>query len=228
MRPLVGALLATVDTLLAPAFTYKTMLIPEEGPEDNAMEYGSGTDLNKMAEFFYADMPVDPLMGVTPETIRRHSRARRSSHPILSFTGINADAILEAQTLADPLAPIGNLLEQDGWVLLLGVDHTVNTSIHYAEKLAGRKQFLRWALTPEGVRECPGYPGCSDGFQAIASRLEGKAHETQVGGARITAVALADLIPTVQAAIAEDPLALLCDRAICPRCAAVRKSIQVA
>ncbi|HVN53953.1 MAG TPA: AAC(3) family N-acetyltransferase [Anaerolineaceae bacterium] len=223
---LVGALLASWDTLLAPAFTYKTMLIPETGPEDNGILYGSGADLNKMAEFFTADMPVDPLMGIVPETIRRQPRAGRSSHPILSMTGIHAAPILETQTLAEPLAPIGALLERDGWVLLLGVDHTVNTSIHYGEKLVGRKQFTRWALTPEGVRECPGFPGCSDGFQAIAPRLEGQAREIQVCDARVTAVALSVLIPAVQAAIAADPLALLCERGICPRCGAVRKEVE--
>ena len=179
-----------------------------------------------MAEFFSADMPANPLMGIIPETIRRHPQAKRSSHPILSLTGIHAAQMLETQTLAEPLAPIGALLERDGWVLLLGVDHTVNTSIHYGEKLAGRKQFVRWALTPEGVRECPGFPGCSDGFQAIAPRLDGQAKEIQIGDARVTAVPLSVLIPAVQAAIADDPLALLCDRGICPRCAAVRKGVE--
>jgi aminoglycoside 3-N-acetyltransferase len=225
---LVGALLASVDTLLAPAFTYKTTLVPEDGPENNGIQYGSGKDLNKMTEFFSMDIPVDPLMGITSETIRRRPQAQRSTHPILSFTGINAASILSTQTIAEPLAPIAALLELDGWVLLLGVDHTVNTSIHYGEKLAGRKQFIRWALTEDGVRECPAFPGCSDGFQEIAPRLEGKVRETQLGSARITAVALADLIPAVQAALAEDPLALLCDREICPRCTAVRQSIQLA
>jgi aminoglycoside 3-N-acetyltransferase len=62
--------------------------------------------------------------------------------------------------LDDPLAPVGALAEENGTVLLIGVNHTVNTSIHYAEKIAGRKQFIRWALTPQGVRECPGFPGC--------------------------------------------------------------------
>jgi aminoglycoside 3-N-acetyltransferase len=63
----------------------------------------------------------------------------------LSFSGINAGATLFTQTIYEPLDPSG-LAQQDGWVVLINVDHTSNTSIHYAEKLAGRKQFTRWAL----------------------------------------------------------------------------------
>ena len=33
---LLGALLASQRAVMMPAFTYKTMLIPEEGPADNA------------------------------------------------------------------------------------------------------------------------------------------------------------------------------------------------
>ena len=66
---------------------------------------------------------------------------------------------MAVQTLAEPLAPIGALAQRGGWVLLLGVNQTVNTSLHYAERLAGRPQFTRWALTYEGVRECPQFPG---------------------------------------------------------------------
>ena len=104
-----GALLGAFHTLVMPAFTYKTMLIPEVGPENNACTYGSGKDTNQMAEFFRPDMPADRLMGILAETLRTRAGAQRSTHPILSFAGINADQILEAQTLVDPLAPVGAL-----------------------------------------------------------------------------------------------------------------------
>jgi aminoglycoside 3-N-acetyltransferase len=105
---------------------------------------------------------------------------------------------------------------------LLGVDQTVNTSIHYGERMAGRKQFVRWALTPDGVQECPGFPGCSEGFQAIASRLDGIIRKGQVGPAQLVALPLPGLVEAVQAAIHEDALALLCAREYCERCMAVR------
>jgi len=219
---ILGALMMSSASLVMPVFTFKTMLIPESGPQDNGILYGSGGDLNRMAEFFSPQMPADPLMGIVAETLRCHPLAKRSGHPILSFAGIHAAAALDAQTIQEPLAPIRVLAEQDGWVVLLGVDHTVNTSIHYAERLAGREQFVRWALTEEGVRECPGYPGCSDGFQAIAPLLEEVAHTAVLGNAQVTALSMTDLFDTVQVLLEENPLALLCERPDCDRCNAVR------
>jgi aminoglycoside 3-N-acetyltransferase len=219
---LVGALLAAFPSVVMPAFTYKTMIVPPCGPQDNAVRYGSGRDANRMAEFFEARMPADPLMGEAAETLRKHPNARRSTHPILSFAGVNARAALAAQSLADPFAPIALLEKQEGWMLLLGVDHTVNTSIHYAEKLAGRKQFVRWALTPQGVRECPGFPGCSAGFQSIAPGVERVTRRVQIGDALAQAVPLKMLFKAVIARIKNDPLALLCQQADCERCNEIR------
>jgi aminoglycoside 3-N-acetyltransferase len=227
---LVSALLAVFDSVVMPAFTYKTMIIPPSGPEYNAISYGSGADANRMAEFFDPQMPADPLMGAIAETLRKHPRARRSTHPILSFAGVNAKAALAAQTLSDPFAPIGALAKQDGWVLLLGVDYTVNSSIHYAEKLAGQKQFIRWALTPQGVCACPGFPGCSAGFQSIAPDVARYARQVKIGDALVQAVPLRMLFRVIMVAqsatiierIKNDPLAFLCQQANCERCNEIR------
>jgi aminoglycoside 3-N-acetyltransferase len=221
-QTVVSALAAVFPTVLVPTFTYKTMLTPLAGPENNAITYGSGESQNRMAEFFTPRMPADPLMGIIPETFRKHPRAKRSSHPILSFAGINAGKLLEAQWLEDPLGPLGVLEKQGGWVLLLGVNHTVNTSIHYAEKLAGRRQFVRWALTPKGVVECPGFPGCSAGFQAIAPEMEKFARKVQIGKAKVQAVPLSMLFRLVITRIKKDPLALLCQQEDCERCNQIR------
>lgn len=218
----VGALLATFSTVLMPTFTYKTMLTPEAGPPDNALLYGSGQAMNAMAEFYRPDMPADRLMGAIPEALRCHPAAQRSSHPILSFSGVNAAALLEAQTLKEPLAPIQAALAAEGWVLLLGVTHMVNTSIHLAERLAGRRQFIRWALTPRGVLECPGFPGCSDGFDALAPDLEPVTRKVRAGAALVQAVPLRELVVAVHARLAADPLALLCSQSFCMRCEATR------
>jgi aminoglycoside 3-N-acetyltransferase len=221
---LLNVLLDTTRGVIMPAFTYKTMLNPDVGPPRNGITYGTQGDLNKMAEPFHADMPADPMMGVLAEVLRKHPKAKRSSHPIQSFAGIHADAMLNSQTLFDPLAPIGVLAENDGWVLLLGVDHAVNTSIHHAEKLAGRIQFIRWALTRERVVECPGFPGDSEGFNAIAPDVEKYTRRLKIGGALVQAVHLKSLIDAVVQRIREDPFALLCERAECERCTAVRWS----
>ena len=218
---LLNALLESTRGIIMPTFTYKTMLNPEVGPPNNGITYGTQEDLNKMAEPFHADMPVDPLMGILPETLRRHPKAKRSSHPIQSFAGIGADAAINSQTIFNPLAPIGLLAENDGWVLLLGVDHRVNTGIHFAEKLAGRMQFIRWALTRDRVVECTGFPGDSEGFNAIAPDVEKYTRRLEIGGALVQAVHLKSLLNIVVRKINDDPFALLCGLQDCERCNAV-------
>jgi aminoglycoside 3-N-acetyltransferase len=220
----VDALTAEYSPLIMPAFTEGAMLIPETGPANNGLVYGSGRDLNRMAVFFSSQLPTDGLMGAVPEALRTRPESHRSKHPLLSFCGVGTDYILTTQTLQEPLAPIGAMAERDGWVLLLGVDQTVNTSIHYAERLSGRKTFVRWALTLQGVIECPNYPGCSDGFEALAPYLGMVTRRGLVGSGRIQAIPLKELIVRVQAYLDDDPLGLLCAREDCPRCNAVRAS----
>jgi aminoglycoside 3-N-acetyltransferase len=219
-----GALLPAVKGVMAPTFTFKTMITPEIGPDDNAIVYGTGKDANRMAEFFQVDMPADPLMGQLPETLRKHPLACRSSHPILSFAGVHVEEALAAQTIEDPLAPICHLAEDNGAVLLIGVDHTVNTSIHYAEKLAQRKQFVRWALTPLGVRECPGFPGCSDGFEQAASYLSPITRTARVGEATLRLIPLSVMLMTITDLLRREPIALLCQKED-ERCSAVRQAV---
>ncbi|MBK8422188.1 AAC(3) family N-acetyltransferase [Candidatus Villigracilis saccharophilus] len=221
---MLNALLDSTRGIIMPTFTYKSMLNPEVGPPQNGITYGSEADLNKLAEAYHPDMPVDKLMGVLPEILRKHPKAKRSLHPIQSFAGIRADGIIGSQRMYDPLAPIGSLADQDGWALLLGVDHTVNTSIHYAEKLAGRLQFIRWALVQDRVVECPGFPGDSDGFNVIAPALEKHTRRVKIGNATVQAIHLKSLFKVVVDLIKENPFALLCQRPDCERCTAVRWS----
>lgn len=204
-----GAILANSSGLMMPTFTYRTMVTPAVGPANNGIVYGSNDDLNSMAQFFDPEMPADPLMGRAAESLRQHPRAARSNHPILSFAGVNVQHALAAQTIEDPLAPIEVIAEADGTVLLIGVDHTANTSLHLAEKAAGRKQFVRWALTARGVVECPGWPGSSEGFQQAEPYLEPISKRVFIGNARIQALPLEPMLAIIQELIESDPLALL-------------------
>jgi aminoglycoside 3-N-acetyltransferase len=219
---MLNALLESTRGIIMPTFTYKAMLNPEIGPPRNGITYGSQDDSNKLAQPFHPDMPADIAMGILPETLRKHPKAKRSLHPIQSFAGIGADAILNTQTIYEPFAPIAALAEQDGWVLLLGVDHKVNTSIHYGEKLAGRMQFIRWALTQDKVVECAGFPGDSEGFNAIVPDAEKYTRRVEINGASAQAVHLKSLLKVVVEKIHANPHALLCGRADCERCEAVR------
>lgn len=77
-------------------------------------------------------------MGIIPDTVRSHPRALRSHHPSVSFTAVGP----EAETVTanhglrfgfDEHSPLARLEELGAEVLLLGVDHDRNTSLHLAE-----------------------------------------------------------------------------------------------
>jgi aminoglycoside 3-N-acetyltransferase len=221
----IGALLTVVDRVMMPSFTYKTMVIPLSGPEDNGIQYGSGKESNLLAEIYRSEMPADNLMGRVAEAFRQHPDAIRSLHPILSFAGVGVDEALSAQTILEPLAPIRVLMEQNGWVLLAGVDHSANTALHLAEHLAGRHPFVRWGLTLSGIYECPGFPGCSHGFQQAASYLTDMTRSVKIGNAVVQAIPMQPMINTIAALIQNQPGALLCHRPVCDLCPAVLRSI---
>ena len=92
--------------------------------------------------------PFDPLtpstkMGSIAEVFRTQPGTLRSDHPQVSFTarGPLAEDILAGHAPGDGLgerSPLARLYNLDASVLLLGVDHGVNTSLHLCEHRAER------------------------------------------------------------------------------------------
>jgi aminoglycoside 3-N-acetyltransferase len=209
-----------------PSFTFRSTVIPEDGPENNGITYGSGDKTNLMADFFSPALPVDPNLGRLPEVLRQHPHTVRSSHPILSFCSIHADEIVNSQTLEDPLSPLENLYRLNGQVLLLGCGQSSNFSVHLGEKHAGRKGFIRWAITPAAVVECSGIPGCPDGFEELDLALQDEIHRVQIGTFEARSMRIITLVDLVEQLVRENPLALLCSRTECERCSAIRNSLE--
>ncbi len=85
--------------------------------------------------------PADPDLGIVAGTFWTLPSVQRSAHP-LAFAARGPQA---AQILADPMAlpphqyasAVGRVLDHDGRILLLGVNHDANTTLHLAELMAG-------------------------------------------------------------------------------------------
>ena len=224
-KTILGALLMTTDNVILPAFTTRVMVIPEAGPANNALDYGSGRESNLQAEFFSEELAADEPYFEMADCMRHYPGTFHSSHPVLSFLGLGMNTALEAQTNHQPYAPIKSLLDLEGMVVLMGVDQTHNFSIHYAELLAGRKQFTRWALTSDGILECSPFPGCPDGFNKLSKHIEAFKHQITIADQIWQAYSLEELMGAAIDLLKKDPYSLLCSRLKCERCNAVRQSI---
>lgn len=225
-KTLVGALLASCASLMTPAFTRRTMIVPLQGPPQNGVKYGADDERNFEAEFFDPQMPADAELGEVAEAVRLHPEAARSMHPILSFSGVRCPDGLKAQSLREPLAPIGWLAEVDADVLFLNADHSADVSLHWAERQAGRITFTRWALTGRGVVVCPNMPGCARGFRDFDRRLQGVRILGRAGDLTLERVPLRDLLHIAAGWMREDPLALLCKHEDCLECKVVRSAVR--
>lgn len=80
-------------------------------------------------------------VGSIPECFRSYPGVRRSRHPAVSFAawGRHRDEVVEGHTYDYGLgegSPLARVYDLDGDVLLLGVGHDSNTSLHLAEHRA--------------------------------------------------------------------------------------------
>lgn len=112
-----------------------------------------------MPTMSYKDEQVfDPLttpckdeMGILADTFWRLPDVRRSdNHGAFAAYGQYADQITASHPIDVPHglnSPVGRVYELDGKVLLLGVDHTSNTTIHLAESLAGARYRCQAGVT---------------------------------------------------------------------------------
>ena len=141
-----GGAQAVVEALQRAVTDDGTLVVPTHTPQYTDPEGWSnppvpdawvGTIRESMPPYRPAVTPSRGV-GAVPECLRTHPGARRSRHPVMSFAawGADAEAVVADHAYERSLgesSPLARVYERDGDVLLLGVGHGVNTSLHLAE-----------------------------------------------------------------------------------------------
>ncbi len=128
VRPIENGPLDLIDALLHALGPDGTLVMPSWSGDDDS-------------PFEAATTPASASLGVVADVFWRMPGVLRSDHAF-AFAALGPQA---ARITGDPLplpphileSPVGRVYEQDGKVLLLGVNHDADTTLHLAEVLAG-------------------------------------------------------------------------------------------
>jgi aminoglycoside 3-N-acetyltransferase len=145
--------------------------------------------------------PYDPRltatrkMGAIADCVLRHPDVRRSAHPHVSFAAIGplAERVLTPHPLpygCGETSPLARLYDLDAYVLLLGVGHRNNTSLHLAEHRASFPAKATYeqgaAVLVDGERRWVTFAELTDDdsdFPAIGAAFEASGADVRVGPA---------------------------------------------
>ena len=178
-------------------------------------------------ETFAPDLPG--RTGMLAEVFRRRPGALRSLHPTYSLAAIGAGAaeLLEGHERVGATAvdsPLDRLATAGGYVLLLGVGHTSNTTVHVGEFHADAP-YLDIPFDPAWpTHGYDRFPGCSRVFGVLERPLRerGAIRDGMVGGALAQLVSGRAVIEATVELLRADPSALLCTDPDCFRCSRAR------
>ena len=223
VRPVEGGPLGLLDALRAALGPGGTLVMP-------AMTDGESV-------FDPATTPTAG-MGITAELFRRQPGVLRSTHPGGSFAaaGPLAERICAPQPLSPPHgpdSPVGRVHDLDGQVLLLGVSHSENTTLHLAEAIAR----VPYSVSHPCVVELDGAARtvmiaetdhCCVRFRLADEWLYARRLQDggPVGAAYARLCRSRDIVAVAALHLARDPLIFLCPpSAACEECDLARASV---
>jgi aminoglycoside 3-N-acetyltransferase len=188
------------------------------------------------------DVPFDPAaspcigMGVVADTFWRLRGVRRSDSPhAFAAAGPRADEITAPHPVDvphGPDSPVGRACALDAQVLLIGVGHDANTTIHLAERLAG----VRYRLPAHATILRAGHPVrveyaendcCCVRFALVDHWLdaEGAQKRGPIGHAEARLARARDVVRVVTAHLDQDELVFLHPPGVDAECDEARASL---
>jgi aminoglycoside N3'-acetyltransferase len=181
--------------------------------------------------------PASPDLGIVADTFWRTPGTLRSDHPFACAASGSRAGYITADPLPlpphRPESPVGRVHDLDGQVLLLGIGHTEDTTLHLAELLAGVPYRVRKHCTVlrDGRPTRIAYgenDHCCQRF-ALADqwlREQGLQSEGRVGHAEARLARSRDIVRVAVERLRADPLLFLHpEGAGCIECDAARRSV---
>jgi len=225
VRPVAGGPSGLIDALRDAVGTDGTIVMPSWTSSDD--------------EIFDPTLtPASPDLGIVAGTFWRMPGVLRSDHPF-AFAAAGREA---ARITGDPFdvpphsprSPIARVHELDGRVLLLGVGHDANTTIHLAEILGGAPYRVPKHITIErdgrpvridyGENDhcCQRFALADEWLRARGLQIEG-----QVGHAHARLMRARDVVRVTCEQLAADPLVFLhSPDAGCEECDEARQTVR--
>jgi aminoglycoside N3'-acetyltransferase len=227
VRPIAGGPVGLIDALRDALGQDGTLVMPSWSGNDDEL-------------FDFRTSPAAQDLGVVAQTFWRLPGVQRSDH-FHAFAAIGPHA---AMITADPLpvpphipaSPVGRVHDLNGQVLLLGVGHDANTTLHLAELMAGVPyRTPSYCTVLENGRAVQLHYGennhCCLRF-ALADewlRERGRQSEGRVGHAHARLADSRDIVTVALEQLAADPLLFLHPpEAGCEECLEARHSVPAA
>jgi aminoglycoside N3'-acetyltransferase len=223
-QSVVDAFLSQRSTLLVPSFSWKYAVsvpnarrLERNGWDDAAF---SAQGRNASEGYSVDDAEIDFDLGAVAAAVVRSRDRARGNHPLCSLAAIGELAVplITEQRPLDAMAPLRRLADENGFVLLVGVDLSSMTILHWAEQLAGRNLFRRWALDANRQVVEVEAGGCSAGFGNLETAIGGLAREAQVGRGLWRAFPAGEVARLASDVIRRDPAITHCADTSCTRC----------
>jgi aminoglycoside N3'-acetyltransferase len=222
VRPVEDGPLGLIEALRAALGPAGTLVMPAMADDDD--------------HAFEATASPCHAMGVVADTFWRRPGVLRSDSPhAFAAAGPHAGDITRDQPVDiphGPASPVGRVHDLDGQVLLLGVGHEANTTLHLAENLARvryRRQAMAMVLVAGRATRCyyEEVDHCCENFQLMDGWLDpaGLQRRGTVGYGKARLIRARDLVRVAMAHLQDNETVFLHPRGICSECDEARASL---